>query len=35
MNLNNKKNFLFEDVSVIEGVGKKLSIYLKKKRSKK
>ena len=35
MNLNNKKNFLFEDVSVIEGVGKKLSIYLKKKKIEK
>ena len=32
MNLINKKNFLFDDVSVIEGVGKKLSIYLKKKK---
>jgi ATP-dependent DNA helicase RecG len=35
MDLNNKKNFLFEDVSIIEGVGKKLSIYLKKKRIEK
>ena len=35
MDLNNKKNFLFEDVSVIEGVGKKLSVYLKKKRIEK
>ena len=35
MNLINKKNFLFEDVSVIEGVGKKLSIYLKKKKIEK
>ena len=32
MNLINKKNFLFENVSIIEGVGKKLSIYLKKKK---
>ena len=32
MNLFNKKNFLFEDVSTIEGVGKKLSLYLKKKK---
>ena len=35
MNLINKKNFLFEDVSVIEGVGKKISTYLKKKRFKR
>ena len=35
MNLNNKKNFLFQDVSAIEGVGKKLSIYLKKKKIEK
>ena len=35
MNLINKKNFLFEDVSIIEGVGKKLSIYLKKKKIEK
>ena len=35
MNLNNKNNFLFEDVSTIEGVGKKISIYLKKKKLKK
>ena len=35
MNLINKKNFLFEDVSTIKGVGKKLSIYLKKKKLKK
>ena len=35
MNLIKKKNFLFEDVSVIEGVGKKLSIYLKKKKIEK
>ena len=34
MNIINKKNFLFEDVSVIEGVGKKLSIYLKKKKNR-
>ena len=33
MNLNNKRNFLFQDVSAIEGVGKKLSIYLKKKKN--
>ena len=35
MDLNNKKNFLFEEVSCIEGVGKKISIYLKKKRIEK
>jgi len=35
MNLINKNNFLFEDVSVIDGVGKKLSIYLKKKKIEK
>ena len=35
MSLINKKNFLFEDVSVIEGVGKKLSSYLKKKKIEK
>ena len=35
MDLNNKKNFIFEDVSFIEGVGKKLSIYLKKKKLRK
>ena len=35
MNLINKKNFLFEDVSVIEGVGKKISTYLKKKKIQK
>jgi len=35
MDLNNKKNFLFEDVTFIEGVGKKLSIYLKKKKIEK
>jgi len=35
MNLINKKNFLFEDVSTIDGVGKKLSIYLKKKKIEK
>ena len=35
MNLINKKNFLFEDVSVIDGVGKKLSTYLKKKKIEK
>jgi hypothetical protein len=33
MNLINKKNFLFEDVDTIEGVGKKLSTYLKKKKN--
>ena len=31
----NKKNFLFEDVSTISGVGKKISIYLKKKKIQK
>ena len=31
MDLINKKNFIFSDVSVIKGVGKKLSAYLKKK----
>ena len=30
MDLINKKNFIFSDVSVIKGVGKKLSAYLKK-----
>jgi ATP-dependent DNA helicase RecG len=35
MNLINKKNFLFEDVDTIEGVGKKLSTYLKKKKIEK
>ena len=35
MNLINKKNFLFKDVSTIDGVGKKLSVYLKKKKLKK
>ena len=35
MDLINKKNFLFENVSIIEGVGKKLSLYLKKKKLKK
>ena len=35
MHLINKKNFLFQDVSAIEGVGKKLSIYLKKKKIEK
>ena len=35
MNIINTKNFLFEDVSVIEGVGKKLTIYLKKKKIEK
>jgi hypothetical protein len=33
MNLINKKNFLFEDVSAIDGVGKALSLYLKKKKN--
>ena len=35
MNINNKKNFLFDDVLSIVGVGKKLSLYLKKKKLKK
>jgi ATP-dependent DNA helicase RecG len=35
MNIINTKKFLFEDVSVIEGVGKKLTIYLKKKKIEK
>ena len=35
MNIINKKNFLFEDVSKITGVGKKLSLYLKKKKIEK
>ena len=35
MNLINKKNFLFEDVTIIDGVGKKLSIYLRKKKIEK
>jgi ATP-dependent DNA helicase RecG len=35
MNIINKKNFLFEDVSSIKGVGKKLSLYLKKKKIEK
>ena len=35
MNKIYKKNFLFEDVSSIEGVGKKLSLYLKKKKIEK
>ena len=35
MDLINKKNFLFEDVEAIKGVGKKLSVYLKKKKLKK
>ena len=35
MSLINKKNFLFEDVSVIEGIGKKISIYLKKRKLKR
>jgi len=35
MNTINKKNFLFEDVSSIPGVGKKISSYLKKKKIEK
>jgi len=35
MDIINKKNFLFEDVSIIDGVGKKLSVYLKKKKIEK
>ena len=35
MNLINKKHFLFEDVSTIDGVGKKISLYLKKKKIEK
>ena len=35
MNINNKKNFLFEEVSSITGIGQKLSLYLKKKKLKK
>ena len=35
MTLINKKNFLFKDVSTIDGVGKKLSVYLKKKKIEK
>jgi ATP-dependent DNA helicase RecG len=35
MNLINKKNFLFDDVTSIDGVGKKISIYLKKKKIEK
>ena len=35
MKLINQKNFLFEDVSKIKGVGKRLSEYLKKKRIEK
>ena len=35
MDIINKKNFLFEDVSNIDGVGKKLSAYLKKKKIEK
>jgi len=35
MNLINKKNFLFEEITAIDGVGKKLSIYLKKKKIEK
>ena len=29
------KNFLFQDVSSISGIGKKISTYLKKKKLKK
>ena len=32
MDIINKKKFLFEDVSSLKGVGKKLSLYLKKKK---
>ena len=35
MDLINKKNFLFENVSAINGVGEKLSAYLKKKKIEK
>ena len=35
MDIIDKKNFLFEDVSTINGVGKKLSLYLKKKKIEK
>ena len=35
MDLINKKNFLFENVSAIDGVGEKLSAYLKKKKIEK
>jgi len=35
MDLIKKKNFLFENVSIIDGVGKKLSLYLKKKKIEK
>jgi len=35
MNIINKKNFLFDEVSSIDGVGKKLSTYLKKKKIEK
>ena len=35
MDLINKKNFLFENVSTIDGVGEKLSTYLKKKKIEK
>ena len=35
MNIINNKNFLFEDVSTITGVGKKITLYLKKKKLKK
>ena len=35
MNIINKKNFLFEDVSKLSGVGKQLSLYLKRKKIEK
>ena len=35
MDIINKKNFLFEDVSTIKGVGKKLATYLRKKKIEK
>jgi ATP-dependent DNA helicase RecG len=35
MNIINEKNFLFEDVSTIKGVGKKLATYLRKKKIEK
>ena len=35
MNIINEKNFLFEDVSTIKGVGKKLAAYLRKKKIEK
>ena len=33
MDIINKKKFLFEDVLSLKGVGKKLSLYLKKKKN--